>query len=396
MPAGLIVDRYNRWRIMVVSQVVRVLNSVLLLVALATVAKPWPCLIAATVVDGSCAVFFRIAELAAVRYVVPDGQAEKAMGASEARHHVALVLGRPVGGLLLALARPLPYLLDAVTSVVSVGTLFGMRNKKLQSFEPEGAEPKGGVLSSFKEGVLRLCRDRFLSASLVACAVANMCFQMVILLLVFEAERRHFPETRIGGLLGVSGFCGFLGAVTAPGVVRRFEPKATVKWCVVLWVPFLGIVALTGNPLIGMCAWGICSFMGAYINVALAVHQSRKIPKELQGRVEGVVQFVTTGAVALGASAGGYVIDFFGSRATAAAIALVFLAIAIAVPFVLSWDGRAGEPTLVGLVFLLAAVTVWSRLPLPGFMRKGAKTFQPAHTRTAQVGDPMVALGKDG
>ncbi|GAA2138915.1 MFS transporter [Actinomadura napierensis] len=400
LPAGLIVDRYDRWWIMFASQAIRVLNSVLLFVALLTVTRPWPFLIAAIIVDGSCAVFFRIAELAAVRYVVPDGQAERAMGTSEARHHVALVLGRPVGGLLFTVNRVVPYLLDAATSVVSVLTLLGMSNKRLQSFAPKPKASKNGVLRSFKEGVLQICRDRFLSVSLAACAVANLAFQVVILLLVVEAERRHFSGSVIGALLATSGVSGFLGAVTAPGIVRRFKPQTTVKWCVVSWFPLLGVVAMSGNPLIGMCAWGFCSFMGAYINVALAVHQSRVVPKELQGRVEGVVQFLTTGAVALGASAGGYVIDSFGTRSTAAVAALVFLALAIAVPFVVSRPSGSGEPTLLGLILFLALISAWSLLPASARGRKRAPVKRGERARGtsagAALGGAMVSAGKDG
>ncbi|MDL4814582.1 MFS transporter [Actinomadura opuntiae] len=400
LPAGLIVDRYDRWWIMFASQAIRVVNSALLFVALLTVAQPWPFLLAAIVVDGACAVFFRIAELAAVRYVVPDGQAERAMGTSEARHHVALVLGRPIGGLLFTAGRVLPYLLDAVTSIISVFALLRMNNKKLQSFVPRPKASRNGVLRSFREGVLQICRDRFLYISLAACAVANMAFQVVILLLVVEAERRHFSGSVIGALLATSGVSGFLGAVTAPGIVRRFKPQTTVKWCVVSWFPLLGVVAMSGNPLVGMCAWGLCSFMGAYINVALAVHQSRVVPKELQGRVEGVVQFLTTGAVALGACAGGYVIDAFGTRTTAAVVALMFLGIAVAVPLVISQPNRSGEPTLLGLILFLGLISAWWLLLASSPERGKALVKRGERARGAgagaALGGAMVPAGEDG
>ncbi|MFE9104778.1 MFS transporter [Actinomadura geliboluensis] len=333
LPVGLLVDRYDRWRIMLVSQVLRVINSTVLVVVLCVAAEPWAMLVGAAVIDGSCAVFFRLAELATVRYVVPDGKAESAMGKSEARHHLALVLGRPVGGALFSLGRAFPYVLDALTSVVSVLSLLLLKDR-LKTFESHKKRPlkisKKKVFASFKEGFRWIYRDNFLSVSLGACAIANIGFQVVILLLVVEAERQQFSGSVIGMMLATSGAAGFLGAITAPGMVRILTPAVTVKLCVVLWVPLLAVVAGVGDPLVGLCAWGACSFMGAYINVALAVYQGRVIPHRVLGRVEGVHRFITTGAVTLGAFSGGYVIAVLGTRLTAVLVTVAFVAIGIA------------------------------------------------------------------
>ncbi|WP_433141377.1 MFS transporter [Actinomadura nitritigenes] len=402
LPAGLIADRCDRRRIMLRSQLIRVLNSIVLFVGLFTVPEPWPFLVVAAVVDGSCAVFFRIAEMAAVRHVVPDGEAENAMGKSEARHHLALVLGRPVGGLLFSLGHAFPYVLDALTSFVSVVSLRFLRTKHLQSFEPTRGSGLRGPMRKmtpyFKEGFGWISRDRFLCSSIVACAVANIGFQIIILLLVVEAERNHLSGSLIGTLLATSGVSGFLGAMTAPGIVRRFRPQATVKWCVAAWLPFVVIVAMTGDPVIGMCAWGACSFMGAYINVALAVHQSKAIPKDVLGRVEGVLQFLTTGAVTLGASASGYVIKFFGPRPTAFLVAGTFLGIVAAVLCLVRRPNPAGEPTLVTLLFFFTLVAVWS-LPRPDFRwrRQRARWGGRAAAGTAlPVHGAAVPAGEDG
>ncbi|XRQ11316.1 MFS transporter [Actinomadura welshii] len=343
LPAGLLVDRSDRWLIMLVSQVIRVVNSIALVVCLCVVAAPWPILVVAAVIDGSCAVFFRIAELATVRFVVPDGKAENAMGKSEARHHVALVLGRPVGGALFALGRTFPYILDALTSLISAVSLLFLRNRLrlLESQRKKSLEmSEVGESGSLAEGFKWIFRDRFLSSSLSVCAIANIGFQIIILLLVVEAERKGLSGSVIGMMLATSGVSGFLGAITAPAMVRFLAPAATVKYCVALWVPLLLIVAIYSDPLVGMCAWGACSFMGAYINVALAVHQGRVIPRRVLGRVEGVSQFMTTGAVTIGAFAGGYVIATLGTRVTAALVAAAFAAIGIAVLVLVRNPGR--------------------------------------------------------
>ena len=334
LPVGLLVDRYDRWRIMLVSQTIRVINSILLVIGLCVMDRPWPLLFVAAVVDGSCAVFFRIAELAAVRYVVPDGEAERAMGKSEARHHLAVVLGRPVGGMLFSAGRILPYALDAVTSLVSVVSLLFLKTRPLQSSKSTRKPwdvPIRNAVPRFKEGFRWLCHDKVIFVSLCACALANVGFQVVILLLVVEAERRQLSGSIIGGMLATSGLAGFFGALTAPRVAKFLTPAVTIKFCIFSWLPLVFIVALVGNPLVGMVAWGLCSFTGAYVNVAIAMRQSTVIPCGVLGRVEGVSQFLTTGAVTLGAGGGGYVIAVLGTRLTAVLIAAMFLMIVIGV-----------------------------------------------------------------
>lgn len=355
LPVGLLVDRFDRWLIMLISQLLRVVNSIVLVVALCTADEPWAFLVAAAVIDGSCAVFFRIAELAAVRYVAPDAEAaETVLGKSEARHHLAIVFGRPVGGALFAVSRAYPYILDAATSLVSVISLLFLKVRLQKSLKESPGKPikisGRKVFNSFKEGFRWIFRDRFLSVSLGACAVANIGFQVVILLLIVEAERWQLSGSIIGTMLAASGVSGFFGAMTARSMVKRFTPVVTVKYCIALWIPFLVVVAIAENPLIGMCAWGACSFMGAYINVALAMYEGRVIPPRVLGRVEGVHRFMTTGAVTLGAFAGGYVIAALGTRLTAVLVTFAFVAIGIAVPVLVRTPGarRTEKRTPVG------------------------------------------------
>src|SRR5690606_26480494 len=148
----------------------------------------------------------------------------------------------------------------------------------------------GKAIPYFKEGFRWLCHDKEIFVSLCACALANIGFQVVILLLVVEAERQQLPGSVIGAMLATSGVAGFFGALTAPRVVKVLTPAVTVKYCIFSWLPLLFIVALVGNPLIGMIAWGVCSFTGAYVNVAIAMRQSTVIPCGVLGDRKSVVE----------------------------------------------------------------------------------------------------------
>ncbi|HXA63277.1 MAG TPA: MFS transporter [Streptosporangiaceae bacterium] len=343
LPAGLIVDRVDRRLIMMVSQFVRCLAAFLLVAGLLFSDDPTPLLIVALIItavtDNTFAVFYNIAEITAVRHVVPAEMLKTAMARNEARHHIALLFGRPLGGLLFALGRSFPYAVDALTSLLSVIALSLIdarlfRTSRNSHKDVQISTPQEPVQQDrgIRSGLLLLRRDTFLRTILGACAIANFFFQTIILLLVFKARQDGLPSSLIGLLLASSGIAGLLGAAVAPRVLRRFDPQRVAVCCVVGWLPLILVVALSGQPAVGLVAWGCCSFMGAHLNVALAIYQAAAVPGHLMGRAASINRFLTSGAVPLGALSAGYVIAGLGPHRAALLAALAFSMVALSVP----------------------------------------------------------------
>ncbi|MCT9141852.1 MFS transporter, partial [Streptomyces violarus] len=70
-------------------------------------------------------------------------------------------------------------------------------------------------------------------------------------------------------------------------------------------------------PLLGALLAGM-SLVGGVVTVAGGVHQVRTTPDALQGRVNSALQLTGSGANALGALAGGVLLDSLGAARTAA------------------------------------------------------------------------------
>ena len=68
-----------------------------------------------------------IAEIGAVRSVVPSPQLQDAFATEQARMSSVYLAGPPLGGALFGLARSLPFLVDAISYAFSTGTLLAMR-----------------------------------------------------------------------------------------------------------------------------------------------------------------------------------------------------------------------------------------------------------------------------
>ena len=110
--AGVVADRLNRKRIMVVSDVVRIaaVSSLLVAFALDRISVLQVALVA--FVEGSMYVFFNVAELGALRSVVPARQLPAAAAAEQARYSIVFLVAPPLGGALFGISRVLPFVAD--------------------------------------------------------------------------------------------------------------------------------------------------------------------------------------------------------------------------------------------------------------------------------------------
>src|SRR3954462_11388419 len=118
LPAGVASDRFNRKWLMIWADVVRVLalGSLALTIATGHVSLAQVLLVA--FIEGTMFVIFNIAEIGAVRSVVPAAQLQSAFATEQARMSTVYLVGPPLGGALFGLARSLPFLVDAVSCVL--------------------------------------------------------------------------------------------------------------------------------------------------------------------------------------------------------------------------------------------------------------------------------------
>ena len=85
LPAGLVADRWDRKRVMIVTDVVRALALGGLVAAIAGGDPPFALIFAVAFIDGTAFAFFNIAEVGALRAVVPREQVPAAAAAEQAR-----------------------------------------------------------------------------------------------------------------------------------------------------------------------------------------------------------------------------------------------------------------------------------------------------------------------
>jgi MFS family permease len=333
LPAGWFVNRFNRRLLMFVGQLGRLAACGLVVYALGFGDHPKPLLIVAALCEGTFLVLYSAAEMTAVRRVVNSTELSSALAMNEARGHLAVMAGKPLGGFLFGQRESYPYVVNLVASLWSLVALLMMDKT---NYQPDEAKTPAGAGSSLLDGLREVILNSFLRTVVVVCAVGNFLFQTVVLLLVVLAEQQHLSSARIGVLLATSGIGGLIGSVAAPAIGRRIpDERRIIMICVAAWALLTLVVAVTAQPVVGMIAWGGLSVTGGFLNVAIVNHQTRQVPEHLLGRVIGINRFLTSGAVPLGALSAGYIVAELQPRLAAWLVFVVIASMVVAVPLLI-------------------------------------------------------------
>ncbi|WP_067827064.1 MFS transporter [Actinomadura kijaniata] len=345
LPAGVLVDRWDRRRVMIGSQLARIAAIVLLLGAVLLLdASPWLIAVCAAV-QGACTTFYTTAETAVVPALVEPDRLPRAIGRNETRLHAAEMAGRSGGGLLFGLGHGLPSLADIASALTAVVMLLRMRGRTPR---PARAVPArfGDLVHDLGEGFGHLWGDRLLRRVLAVCTVTNFFFQSLPLLLLFLGRERHLPGVVVGLLCAASGLGGLVGASVASRAGRRVRPTRLVLGCVWAWALLTAGLALAGAVSSGLLltalplASGCIGFVGAHLNVALGVYQATAVSPGVLGRVTSANRFFTGGAVPLGAMFSGYLVTSEGLRQVPAIVAVVVGTLALLLTLRTALDAR--------------------------------------------------------
>jgi fucose permease len=223
LPAGLAADRWSRRRLMIAADGVRLigLGGLAALILLDTVAFG-PIALVAFVEGGGTAVF-TAARAGAVRAVVPAPQIPAAVVVQTGRQAAMNVVGPPVGGLLFALARALPFLVDSVSYAFSMLSLLAMRTPFQEEREPDASS----LHSRLAEGFRFLWSQPFLRTCAILFGLGNFIGTGVVLALVVIGTREGLSGGEVGALVAAFGGCVLLGSFLSP-LVRGALPVRAI------------------------------------------------------------------------------------------------------------------------------------------------------------------------
>jgi MFS family permease len=332
LPAGVAVDRMNRKRLMIWSDVVRVVALASLGISVAAGHVSFVQIAIVAFVEGTMFVIFNIAEIGAVRSVVSAPQLQQAFATEQARLSSVYLAGPPLGGILFGLGRSLPFLVDAISYAFSTGTLLAMRTP----FQEERLEAEPGSLrAQITEGLAWLWRHTFLRTCALLFVGTNFLFGALELTLIVAARRQGLHSGVIGALVAVIGALSLAGSLVAPRFIRVLSMRTVLIGST--WLS-LGIAAFLVEPSAYVLLAGIAPFVffNPTVNAMVIGYRVAIVPDRLQGRVNSVARSLALVALPVGPVTAGLLLGSFSARTTA-----VFLVAGFAVMSLLTTTNRA-------------------------------------------------------
>jgi MFS family permease len=313
LPAGALVDRWNRRATMLVSSACGVVlyGSVAVAEALGrlTIAH----LILVSLAIGATSTFFSPAEISVVKVVVPTSQLPGAMSAHQARYQLSALTSAPLGGALYTVARWLPFAVDAVSFAISCLTVCSIRTS-LKAPARNPAVPRH-LWHEMVEGMRFIWSSPFLRMFLSITTIINFAGQGFFLVLTLRLLAAGVSPVVIGLIDTMGAVAGIAGAVMAPWFMRHLRPwaiAAPAAWAIVVatgLMPWTMHVTLIGALLAGMMVFT------PMVNASLISYRIAITPELLQGRVQSASKFVSGAALPLGPLIGGWLMGVIGARA---------------------------------------------------------------------------------
>jgi MFS family permease len=311
IPAGAVVDRYDRVGLMWRSQAIQA-AVVGIVAALATVGEvSIPVLAVMAFGLGSCEVVFGNASQAILPDIVPKSLLHKANGNQYAVTTVGqMFVGPPLGSIAVAVAVALPFGLDAGSFALSAALLATLpRRRQAQTEHPP-------IRTAIADGLRWLTGHRLLRTLALLLGVNTFCFQLGNVTLVLLATQTLHLSTRGYGLLLAGGAIGsVLGGLVNARIVAWIGALPALLTALVANVFIFEGIGVSPDAIVLGALLALNGFVTTMWNIVTVSLRQQLVPSEFLGRVNGVYRMLGWGLIPLGALTGGLVAHEFGLRA---------------------------------------------------------------------------------
>ena len=314
LPAGVITDRFDRRLLMVRADMFRfiltcgVIALIFSLPDVPLVDDPLPYILALSglaMLLGTAEVVRDNAAQTVLPSIVAKTDLETANGQIWSIEHImGSFIGPPVAGVLIALAVPVPFAVDAVTFALAAWLVW------MIALPARPAPPKRKIWPEVVEGWKWIYRHPVILRLAVMLGLINGISIMTLTVLVlFSQDILGLSAIGHGVLLTAGAAGGVVGGILGPHVVKYLGVQRSI-WCAMLLfpVPFV-LIALTSNAYVVAVALFL-EMIGALLwNIVTVSYRQRLIPDDLLGRVNSIYRFFGWGMMPFGALAAGLIVS---------------------------------------------------------------------------------------
>ncbi|MFD3688826.1 MFS transporter [Nocardiopsis sp. NPDC058631] len=310
---GVLVDRFDRRRLLWIADAVRVAVMAGLAAALAADSLALPLVYAGAVVLGVAEVVASTSVAAIVPSAVAPAGRERAnawvAGAETACGEFA---GPFVGGLLVAFGASVALGATGLAFALAMAVLVLLVGR----FAPAAGPPSSSVNARIAEGLRHLWQNRLLRGMALLMAVLTACWGAWLALMpLYATSVMGLDERGYGILLSALGAGGIAGALGVTWINRLLGQR----WS--MFADFLGTAAMVAAPALTANLWVVAgaAFLGGMGGTLWTVNArtigQRVVSPGMLGRYSSAARLFGWGAMPLGAGAVGLLAEFAGTEA---------------------------------------------------------------------------------
>jgi MFS family permease len=386
---GVIADRYDKRRVMVLADVSRA-GLMFLLAAVAASSAPIALAIAIAFLSTSAGTPFGPALAASTPSIVKESELSAANAALSTVEHTALVVGPALGGLLLILGpSSLAFALNGLTFLASAASVARIQVK------PEATEEERSTLvERIGEGLRAIASSGHVSILVVFFIAVSLVYGFELVLLLLVSER--FLDTGAEGVGFLTAAVG-LGGVLAAGIASRLvdHPRSTSSLTIAILfagVPLM-LLSIVRVPLIAYVLLTIEGAGSIVLDVMTVTMLQRLLRKEVTARVFGVLDSLSVAGILVGTLLAPPLVNAIGLKTTLVGVGALLPLIAVVLfPRVRALDRRAADR----MTETAADVDILSSLPVfDGAQRHSLEMLAQALTeRAVETGESVITEGE--
>ncbi|WP_422723808.1 MFS transporter [Isoptericola luteus] len=312
--AGVLADRLDRRRLMIVANLLRAAVVGALTVVIATGHVNITLVLAAMLLMGVAEVFADTTSQTLLPMLVRPAD----LGTGNARFQAGFLtanqlVGPPVGAFLFAAGMAWPFVVQLVSVLLAVLLVSRIVLPAL----PDAGQVAGArVRDDITEGLRWIWRNPPVRTLALVVLVFNLTWAAPwAILVVYSLDHLHMGPVGYGLLTTASAVGGLLATFFYGRLERRFSMATLMKVCLSLEVVFHLALALAPSgwaAIVIMFVFGVYAFVWG--TVANTVRQ-RAVPTRFQGRVGSVYMMCVFGGIVAGNAIGGVLAEQFGLTA---------------------------------------------------------------------------------
>ena len=364
LPAGMLVDRFDRRVIMAAANAIRCGVALWLAVLTATGQISIWALFAGTLVFGLGETLFDNATNAVIPGVVRRPQLDRANGRMQAAQiTVDSFIATPIAGVLFAVALALPMWVGALGYLVPVALALllplsaarPLRDRRAvpdrdapdievsgPTAEPIAAPPASTGVPA-REAIAYLWGNRYLRAMVLFTSLVGSAFSFAqAATILYFLDVQHVAPAAIGFVTAGIGAGALVGSLVAPAIVARFGRGWVMFAANFVAAAAMLLTGLAPNVILAVLAYGLFAFAVSTWNVPWGALRQQIVPAHLFGRVLGIIRMLTWGLFPIATLLGGWVARIDLRLPFLLAAGVVVAAALIASRLLIVGTGRAG------------------------------------------------------